>query len=60
MVGNLLRRRSVLYALMGVLTINYLIAARYYLHADSKEKGYAEMAKLPIEYLLYFLMALDA
>ncbi len=45
---------------MGVLTINYLIAARYYLHADSKKKGYAEMAKIPIEYLLYFLMALDA
>ena len=30
--GNFLRRRSIIYALMGVLIINYLIAARYLLH----------------------------
>ena len=32
LVGNYLRRRSIMYTMTGVLTINYLIAARYLLH----------------------------
>lgn len=31
LIGNMLRRRSVIYTLVGVLTMNYLIGSRYYL-----------------------------
>jgi hypothetical protein len=31
-VGNAVRKRSIIYSLLGVLTINYLIAARHFFH----------------------------
>jgi hypothetical protein len=34
-IGGLLRRRSIIYSLLGVVAINYLIAARYFFHGDS-------------------------
>lgn len=49
-----------MYSLFGVLTINILIALRYVLHDISGSKSYTEQANIPIEYLIYFLMATDA
>lgn len=59
-LGNFLRRRSILYALLGVLVMNYLVAARHIIHDDPQVVNIAEKTNLPLEYLLYFLMAIDA
>lgn len=59
-LGNLVRRRSIIYSLLGVLVINYLIAMRHLLHSQLHSPSLITMAKLPLEYIPYFLMALDA
>lgn len=48
-MGNFLRKRSILYALFGVLTINYLIAARHLLHnTPDHTSHYIESMKIPL------------
>jgi hypothetical protein len=54
LLGNILRRRSVIYTLMGVLVMNYLVASRYFLSVKINEHLQA-LATLP-----YFMMALQA
>ena len=54
LVGNMLRGRSVIYTLMGVLVMNYSIASRYFLSTIVNENLQA-VVTLP-----YFMMALQA
>jgi hypothetical protein len=54
LLGNMLRKRSVIYTLMGVLTMNYLIGSRYFL-SSTLPASLLGLATLP-----YFMMALQA
>lgn len=59
LVGNLLRRRSVLYTLLGILTMNYLIASRYLISARVEGSNIAK-AGIPLATIPYLMMALHA
>lgn len=59
LVGNLLRRRSVLYTLLGILTMNYLIASRYLISARVEGSNIAK-AGIPFATIPYLMMALHA
>lgn len=59
LVGNLLRRRSVLYTLLGILTMNYLIASRYLIDARVEGSNIAKV-RIPFATIPYLMMALHA
>ena len=57
--GNLLKRRSIIYSLLGVFVVNYLIAMRHFLHSKDSS-GFIKAAEIPVEAVLYIIMAVDA
>ena len=55
----MVRRRSIIYSLLGVFAVNYLIAMRHFLHRK-ESSGFIKAAEIPVEVLLYIIMAFDA
>lgn len=58
-IGNMLRGRSVIYTLLGILTINYLIASRYLISTRVEGSTIAK-AGIPFSTIPYLMMALHA
>lgn len=55
-IGHLFRNRTILYALVGALTMNYLVAAR----CIKWDSALLSSPHLPLTLIPFFMMALDA
>jgi hypothetical protein len=59
LIGNMLRRRSVIYTLIGILTMNYLIGSRY-LISKKLSDSFLGLSEIPFAVVPYLMMALQA
>lgn len=59
LVGNLVRGRSVIYTLLGILSMNYLLFSRFFINKEVSDEINI-FSNLPFTVIPYFMMAFQA